>query len=242
MEPQTVPAAPDDIDTRTCSCKDACDTRRCICRRWSGECKHNCNCRQDCNSPFGRVKELYFNIERPGLPALRPTSCFVDYAQKGTKLITPRGGTDHWMNYADTEGLETLLLADAAFFDTSGDLREWKQKLDILTADSEERKEHMQWLFRLAFSNDTEKKSFYSLCLNIWTDDNTHRHCAVCSRCCSLDVSWHCGVCRQCRHDGLDKTCFRCGGRSLTAESRLEKDMRLLGGMDEDYEDPLQNI
>lgn len=122
------------------------------------------------------------------------------------------------------KSLESRLLADAAFFETSDDLRDWRDKLDTLAAGSEEREKHMQWLFRTGLSIEVGNKYFYSFCLKIWTDDDNHRHCAACKRCCSIKVSLHCGVCRQCRHDGLDVTCYHCGGRSLTATSRQEKE------------------
>jgi hypothetical protein len=123
---------------------------------------------------------------------------------------------------SSAQDLEQLLLATDSFFDESAELREWRDTLSTLEEGSEERATHMQWLFRLGLSLHDGDLRFYSFCNKQWTSQDTHRHCAACKRCCSIDKSWHCGVCRQCRHEGLDTTCYRCGGRSSTATSKQE--------------------
>jgi hypothetical protein len=115
------------------------------------------------------------------------------------------------------EGLEQLLLAADNFFDESAELRERKDTLSTLEVGSEERSIHIEWLFRLGLKLDEHNPRFYSFCNKQWTNTNTHRHCAACRRCYTIETSWHCGVCRQCRHEGLDTACHRCGGRSSTA-------------------------
>lgn len=184
----------------------------------------DCKCRGEmCNNRFRILEACHFGPQRPEHPKLRANHCFADYFEKAEKFDYRRPWHD---NGADTTSgnLEGLMLADPTFFDKSDELRDWRRKLDTLETDSEEREKHMQWLFRLGLSNEEGNKYFYSFCLKSWTDDDDHRHCAACNRCCSIKVSWHCSVCRQCRHEGLDVTCFRCGGRSLTATSRQEKE------------------
>lgn len=211
------------MEARCCNCKDLCTTRRCICRRWGGACKQGCKCRGElCNNRF-RDLNVDFGPQRPGLPALRASHCFTDYVEKSEKVDFRHSWNQNFPK-TTVKSLESRLLADSAFFEMSDELREWREKFDTLAIDSEKREEHMQWLFRLGLSNEEGNKYLYSFYLKSWTDDDNHRHCAACNRCCSIKVSWHCSVCRQCRHEGLDVTCFRCGGRSLTATSRQGKE------------------
>jgi hypothetical protein len=125
------------------------------------------------------------------------------------------------------EGLEQLLLAADNFFDESAELREWKDTLSTLEVGSEERSIHIEWLFRLGLKLDEHNPRFYSFCNKQWTNTNTHRHCAACRRCYTIETSWHCGVCRQCRHEGLDTACHRCGGRSSTSVLQEEKEYEM---------------
>jgi hypothetical protein len=64
---QTKLEAPKDILTRPCDCKYLCSTRRCLCRRWGGSCKHNCKCSGckdapplGCQNPFRYSEYRYF--------------------------------------------------------------------------------------------------------------------------------------------------------------------------------------
>lgn len=81
---QTTPKAPDDIETLPCNCKDLCDTRRCICRRWGGQCKHNCKCNgfsvnSVCQNIFDLNEDRFFGPALPGKSVPRATPCFADY-------------------------------------------------------------------------------------------------------------------------------------------------------------------
>jgi hypothetical protein len=217
-----VPEAPDDIATRCCSCKDYCSSRRCLCRRWGGSCKEGCKCQTTghCCNIFS-ANTLYFGAQ-PDDCNTRATYCFIDYLEKAEK-IDHRRPFHNSSATSSRKGLEQLLLATDSFFDESAELREWRNTLSTLKEGSGERAAHMQWLFRLGLSLQEGDSRFYSFCNKQWTSQDTHRHCAACKRCCSVDTSWHCGVCRQCRHEGLNRTCYRCGGRSSTEVSRQEE-------------------
>lgn len=223
-----MPQAPDDIATRSCACKDPCDSRRCLCRRWGGSCKESCKCKGlHCNNEF-RENGFYFGEAHS---SSRATHCFADYVEKAEKFDYRRPYRNNGAN-TTTTNLESLLLADHQLFDESKELREWRDKLDELGTDFEDRIAHLRFLFRLGLSISEDNPRFYSFCLKQWTNKNTYRHCPVCKRCCSVNISWHCSVCRQCRHDGLGVTCFRCGGRSSTAKSRQEMEYEFCRIMD----------
>lgn len=215
-----MPQVPDDIATRSCACKDACGSRRCLCRRWGGSCKESCKCKgQHCGNEF-RANGFWFG---EAYSDSRATHCFTDYVEKAEKIDYRRPFHDNGAS-THNKNLEALLTADRRLFDESDELREWKNKLDEVGPEFGARMAHLRWLFRLGLSISEGKTRFYSFCLKQWTDEDTYRHRPVCKGCCSVKTSWHCGVCRQCRHDGLDETCFRCGGRSLTAMSEEEKE------------------
>lgn len=118
------------------------------------------------------------------------------------------------------DALENSLLANDSFFDKSGQLRSWRQRLDALPAGSDDRNTHLQWLFRLGLSLDKPTDQFYSFCSKDWRSAETFKHCPVCNKCADINQSWHCEVCRLCRHTGRDKTCTACGGHSSTARPR----------------------
>lgn len=158
---------------------------------------------------------------------MRATHCFTDYVEKAKfKVAFRRPSRANGAN-TSTNTLESLLLADHGLFEESDELREWRGKLDELEPHSDESLTHLRWLFRLGLSISEGNPRFYSFCLKKWTDEDEHRHCAVCKRYCSIKTSWRCSVCRQCRHDGLEVTCSRCGGRSSTAISRQEKEYEI---------------
>lgn len=90
----------------------------------------------------------------------------------------------------------------------------------------------MHWLFRLGLSIKQGDSRFYSFCIKGWTNEGDYRHCAVCNKCCPVMTSWHCGVCRQCRHDGMQTNCYRCGGRSSIGLSREEKEYDIWRNME----------
>jgi len=216
-----VPQAPSDIAAHSCACKDACSSRRCLCRRWGGRCKESCKCQGlYCGNKF-LTNGLYFGEAHRNL---RATHCFADYVEKAETLDNRR---PHHDNDADisVSNLKSLLLADHNYFDKSDELREWRDKLYKTGPDFEDHLIHLRWLFRLGLSISESDPRFYSFCLKEWTDQNTHRHCAVCKRCCPVKTSWHCSVCRQCRHDGLYVACYRCGGKSSAAMSEKEKEI-----------------
>jgi hypothetical protein len=167
-----------------------------------------------------------FGDELPGDSNIRAAYCFTDYLEKPEKIDYRRPFHNNGSGIS-AQDLEQLLLANDSFFDESAELREWRDKLSTMEERSEERATHMQWLFRLGLSLHEGDSRFYSFCNKQWTSQDTHRHCAACKRCYPVDTSWHCGVCRQCRHEGLDRTCYRCGGRSSTAISRQEKEYEI---------------
>lgn len=219
-----MPSAPDDIATRSCNCKDDCNSRRCICRRWGGGCKHSCKCQDRyCGNRFDTYLSVCFGHEELNGTPLRATYCFTDYAEKADKIDIRR---PYNTNEADAtqSNLESLLLADDSFFESSDELRAWRGKLEELAVVPEDRHTHIQWLFRMGLSTKSGNKYFYSFCIKGWAERDTYRHCAACNKCYPIGSSWHCGVCRQCRHDGLDQNCSRCGGRSSAAKLRQEKE------------------
>jgi hypothetical protein len=214
-----VPRPPIDIAAHSCACNDACNSRRCLCRRWGGRCKESCRCQGlHCGNKF-LTNGLYFGEAHRNS---RATHCFADYVEKAEKLDNrhPRQDNDADISVSN---LKSLLLADLNYFDKSDELREWRDKLYKTEPDFEDHLTHLRWLFRLGLSISGSDPRFYSFCLTEWTDENTHRHCAVCKRCCPVKTSWHCSVCRQCRHDGLDVACYRCGCRSLAAMSAKKR-------------------
>ena len=115
---QTTPKAPDDIDTRPCNCIDLCETRRCICQRWGGECKHNCKCNglhEDvvCQNPFHDYNEYrFFGPAPPGKSVPRATPCFTDYVEKALKMKYPPHTPADIAAKISVETLERMLLAD----------------------------------------------------------------------------------------------------------------------------------
>jgi hypothetical protein len=115
---QTTPKAPDDIDTRPCNCIDLCETRRCICQRWGGECKHNCKCNglhEDvvCQNRFGDYNEQrFFGPSLPGKSVPRATPCFTDYVEKALKMKYPPHTPADIAAKISVETLERMLLAD----------------------------------------------------------------------------------------------------------------------------------
>jgi hypothetical protein len=222
---QTTPEAPADIGTRTCNCKDLCSTRRCICRRWGGQCKHDCKCNgfhaeASCLNIFDLNEDRFFGPALPGKCVPRATPCFTDYLEKALKMDF--GSALHQKNSkVSVEYLETLLLADGNSMDMWDDLEALRETLKTLAVDSEERKAHLRRIFREGLSVEHESCFFFSFCQKDWEYVNDYTHCPTCKKCYSARSSWHCGVCKQCRHNGLDEPCHRCGGTSLDAGLRL---------------------
>jgi hypothetical protein len=143
-----VPKAPDDIATRSCACKDSCDSRRCLCRRRGGVCKESCKCQapdRHCANKFAYNGNLFGEAHTHS----RATHCFADYVEKAEKIDFRRPYHDNGANI-QPKNLESLLFADDDFFDELAELRDWRTKLDEL--ESDERLEHTRWLFRLDLS------------------------------------------------------------------------------------------
>jgi hypothetical protein len=222
---ETTPKAPDDIETRPYNCKDLCSTRRCICRRWGGQCKHDCKCNgshveASCLNIFELNEDRFFGPALPGKYVPRATPCFTDYLEKALKVDL--GHALHQKtSKVSVEYLETLLLADGNSMDMWDDLKALHETLKTLAVDSEERKAHLRRIFREGLSVEHESCFFFSFCQKDWEYVHDYTHCATCNKCYSARSSWHCGVCRQCRHNGLDEPCHRCGGTSLDAGLRL---------------------
>jgi hypothetical protein len=147
---QTNPEAPDDINTRPCNCKDSCTTRRCTCRRWGGQCKHNCKCNVDTDFPCENIFYLneyrFFGLALPGKVVPRATPCFTHYVEKALKIGHGRELNEK-NGKVSVETLESMLLAKGNDFDMVENLTDLPEKLNFLAADSGERKVHLWRLF-----------------------------------------------------------------------------------------------
>jgi hypothetical protein len=224
---QTKLEAPKDIQTRPCDCKDLCSTRRCLCRRWGGSCKHNCKCsgcKDDpplgCQNPFRYSEYRYFGPSLPGQSVPRATPCFTDYVEKALKTGN-RPLSRNNSARVSVETLEKTLMADRDSMDMWDDLTELHDTLETLAVDSEERKAHLWRIFQEGLSVEAESCFFYSFCEKNWEYVLDYTHCATCNKCYSVRSSWHCGVCRKCCHNGAYEPCHRCGGTSTSAGIRL---------------------
>jgi len=180
-----------------------------------------------CSNDFKLNDDLFFEATALPNSLIRATPCFTDYFEKAQKY-----SSRHQYSVDDANvyvyNLKNMLLADEAWFERSVELHDWRRALDALAIDSEELRAHLRWLFRKGLSNEAGIDFYYSFCEMDWVKEGDCRHCAVCNKCYSVHISWHCGVCKQFCHNGLDEPCHRCGGTLLKAKPRPEDDFENL--------------
>lgn len=123
------------------------------------------------------------------------------------------------------EDLESKLVDDKTPFEEDDELGEWLEDYKEFPSGiewrlwSQERKDHMRWLFRYALAevdpNEVQPRWRFSLCRRRWYRAGAIYHCSACKTCQDAD-SWHCGACRKCVWDH-EVPCTGCGGLSRVA-------------------------